>query len=103
MACFLVPAGTAIVTTALRKKIPEKLHIDWLNKMLWGGTIMLMVEHIAHKEVVLYPPFLTAGLPEIMPELIKIGLPMTISVCLVWAIMVIVATAHNKKTSNIHI
>ena len=47
----------AIVTTIFRKKIPETLHIGWLNIMIWGGAIMLAVEHIAHGEIILYPPF----------------------------------------------
>ena len=99
MACFLVPMGTAIVTSALRKKVPDKFHIDWLNSMLWGGTLMLAVEHIAHKEIVLYPPFLTAGLPEIMPELLRVGVPMTLVTVVIWLIMVAVSLQVVKKVN----
>ncbi len=41
MACFLVPMTAAIFTTAFGKKIPERLHIAWLNMLLWGGSIAL--------------------------------------------------------------
>ncbi|MCM8799162.1 MAG: hypothetical protein NC900_00305 [Candidatus Omnitrophica bacterium] len=99
MACFLVPAGTAIVTTTLRKKIPEKYHIGWLNAMLWGGVLMLAVEHIVHGEVVLYPPFLTKGLPEVLPELVKIGIPMTLAIFGVWSVIVLVRLKLSKKLS----
>jgi hypothetical protein len=97
MACFLVPTAAAIVTTAVGKKVPEKYHINWLNSMLWGGVVMLAVEHIAHKEVVLYPPFLTAGLSEILPEMMRVGIPMTLSIFLIWGIMVAVAARVNKR------
>uniref|UniRef100_A0A7C6A8K4 Uncharacterized protein n=1 Tax=candidate division WOR-3 bacterium TaxID=2052148 RepID=A0A7C6A8K4_UNCW3 len=96
MACFLVPATTAAVTTSFRKKISAKYHLDWLNAMLWGGVIMLLVEHIAHREIVFYPPFLTAmqnpnDIPTMLKEMATIGLPMTLAIVLVWMIMVVIA------------
>jgi len=100
MACFVVPAGTAIVTTVIRKKIPEKYHINWLNSMLWGGVAMLAVEHIAHKEIVLYPPFLTAGLTEALPEMVRVGIPMTLSIFLIWGILVVVAATMSRKVRH---
>ncbi|MFA4991049.1 MAG: hypothetical protein WC569_00510 [Candidatus Omnitrophota bacterium] len=98
MACFAVPTAAAIVTTVIGKKIPEKYHINWLNSMLWGGVVMLAVEHIAHKEVVLYPPFLTAGLSEVLPEMMKVGIPMTLAIFLIWGIMVAAAAIAGKRT-----
>jgi len=89
--------GTAIVTTIVRKKVPEKYHMNWLNSMLWGGVIMLAVEHISHREIVLYPPFLTAGLPEVFPEMMRVGIPMTLSIFLIWGIMVAVAARVSKR------
>lgn len=97
MACFLVPTAAAIVTTAAEKKVPEKYHLNWLNSMLWGGVAMLAVEHIAHGEVVLYPPFLTAGLFEVWPEMIRVGIPMTLIIFLIWGIMVAVDAKMSKK------
>ena len=96
MACFIAPMSLAIVTTLLRKKIPEKLKIVWLNVMLWGGVIMLAVEHIAHKEVALYPPFLTAmqnpsDIPVMLQEMATIGVTMTIAILFVWIIMVVIS------------
>ncbi len=97
MACFLVPTGAAIVTTAIGKKVPEKYHINWLNSMLWGGVVMLAVEHIAHREIVLYPPFLTAGLSEVLPEMLRVGIPMTLVIFLIWGIMVAIAAVLSKR------
>jgi len=97
MACFLAPAAAAIITTGVRKKITRKYHLDWLNAMLWGGVIMLAVEHIAHGEVVLYPPFLTAGFSKVLPEILKVGVPMTIAIVAVWAVIVLVANRLAKE------
>jgi len=94
MACFLAPTAAAIVTTTIRRKIPAKYHVNWLFAMLWGGVIVLVVDHLASGELVPYPPFLTAGMDKILPEIFIVGIPMTLAVILVWAIMVI---ASNKK------
>jgi hypothetical protein len=94
MACFIVPAALAIVTTTCRKKFPKKWHIGWLNTMIWGGAVGLAVEHIAHQEIVLWPPFLTAmGNPAdtaaMLKELATVGIPMTVVIVFAWIVMVI--------------
>jgi len=98
MACFLAPTGLAVITTALRKKIPEKYHIDWLNTMLWGGVIMLIVDHILSGEFILYPPFFTRGISEIIFEVLKIGVPMTLAVFVIWIVMVIITEERKEGT-----
>ncbi len=97
MACFLVPTAAAIVTTAAGEKFPEKYHLNWLNSMLWGGVAMLAVEHIAHGEIVPYPPFLTTCLPEVLPEMLRVGVPMTLFIFLIWGIMAAVSAKMSKK------
>jgi len=108
MACFLAPMSLGIVTTIFRKKIPEKLKIGWLNIMIWGGVIMLAVEHIAHEEIVLYPPFLTAmqnpaGIPIMLQEMTTIGGTMTIAIVFIWAIMVYVCNNKPQIRKNINL
>ena len=103
MACFIAPMSLAIVTTIFRKKIPENLKIGWLNIMIWGGVIMLAVEHIAHGEVVLFPPFLTAmqtpsEIPVMLQEMATIGRTMTIAILLTWIVMV---TIYQRKVQNL--
>lgn len=105
MACFIVPMSLGIVTTIFRKKIPENLKIDWLNIMIWGGVIMLAVEHIAHKEVVLFPPFLTAmqtpsEIPVMLQEMAVIGGTMTLAIVSIWLIMVFVSQKIMQKTKK---
>ncbi len=99
MACFIAPMSLAIVTTIFGKKIPENLKIGWLNIMIWGGVIMLAVEHIAHGEVVLFPPFLTAmqtpsEIPLMLQEMAIIGGTMTIAIVSIWLVMVAI---HQRK------
>ncbi|MFH1621970.1 MAG: hypothetical protein ABIA97_02475 [Candidatus Omnitrophota bacterium] len=101
MACFLVPTAAAIVTTAVSKKIPEKYHFNWLNSMLWGGVVMLAIEHISHGEFVLYPPFLTAGLSEVWPEMMRVGVPMVLAIVLIWGVMVAVAASLSKRVKYV--
>ena len=84
MACFLVPATEAIITTVAAKVIKSKekeesvkltlpdgsvqeatrikfsTKLGWLNKLLWGGSALLAFEHLWHGEVVPFFPFLTA-------------------------------------------
>jgi hypothetical protein len=97
MGCFLAPMATGIVTTVFRKKIPAALKIGWLNIMLWGGVAMLAIEHIAHGEVVFYPPFLTAmqnpaDIPVMLQELATVGGTMTIAIVLAWIILVAITS-----------
>ena len=88
MACFLVPIGLGVITTALRRKFSRVWKIDWLNIMLWGGVLMLAVEHFAHGEIVPYPPFLTAGIEEVLPEMLSIGVPMTLAIVALWIVLI---------------
>ena len=84
MACFLVPAAEAVVTTLAAKllksrekarnveirlpdgsvetatRIPFSTKLGWLNKLLWGGSALLAFEHVWHGEVVPFFPLLTA-------------------------------------------
>jgi hypothetical protein len=100
MACFLAPTTAAIVTTVIRKKIPAGYHINWLLMMLWGGVLMLLVDHVISGELVPYPPFLTAGIDKIVPEVIAVGIPMTIIVFAAWIVMIAVFSKSNKPALN---
>ena len=127
MACFLVPATEAIVTTiaakVLAKKeknmeihheggssdIIEKSHfsrkLGWLNNMLWGGAALLALEHVWHGEVVPWFPFLTAASDassrsEMFHEMATVGVSMAALVTVVWAIMVLVSSRLEKSATS---
>jgi len=113
MACFLVPAGEAIVTSVVQKVVENRekkvggertkkpglswsQRLSWLNKLLWGGTILLALEHIWHGEVVPWPPFLTAmgnpaAVAPMLHEMATVGVAMAVFVTVVWAIIVVIA------------
>lgn len=106
MACFLAPTAAAIITTRLRKKIPQKYHIEWLNLMLWGGVVMLIIDHIQSGEIILSPPFLTAmqnsaNILTALKEIATTGTAMTLSVFVVWTAMVLIVNMTDKKEANL--
>lgn len=91
MACFLAPATAAIIATAAKKKITPRFHVAWLLALLWGGVAWLIPEHIYHNEVVFYPPFFTAGVHEIVSEVLRVGVSMVGAAILVWLGLVLAA------------
>ncbi|HEY54921.1 MAG TPA: hypothetical protein G4N91_01385 [Dehalococcoidia bacterium] len=118
MACFLVPAGEAIVTTVVQKVVERRekkvggekakktgltwsRRLSWLNKLLWGGTILLALEHMWHGEFVPWPPFLTAmGNPAevslMLKEMAIFGGAMAAAVTAVWGIMILVVELKSR-------
>jgi len=113
MACFIVPAGEAIVTTVVQKIVEKRekkaggektgnigltwsRRLSWLNKMLWGGSLLLALEHVWHGEVTFTPPFLTAmqnpaDTAAMFREMATVGVAMAVAVTAVWGIIVLVA------------
>ena len=109
MACFTVPLAEALILS-VGKKIAFKRNADslikeklgHLNKMLYGGSFLLAIEHIYHGEVVFYPPFLTAmknpeDIPEMLHEMATVGVSMAVTVTLAWAIAELVYWLLNKN------
>ena len=113
MACFLVPTAEAIVVTVIDKQVkraekddgieqdgPEitwSRKLGWLKTMLWGGALLLLLEHMWHGEVVPWPPFLTAMLnpadtAEMLDEMASVGVVMALLVTAVWLVMVALVT-----------
>jgi hypothetical protein len=91
MACFLAPTAAAIVTATIKRKASPTLRLDWLNAMLWGGVIMLVVDHILNGEIIFTPPFFTAGGAKILSEILRVGVPMILATVSVWLVMVLVS------------
>lgn len=102
MACFLVPAAEAVVTTVAAKamkkngkasadKVTLANKLDGLNKLLWGGCALLCFEHVWHGEVVPFFPFLTAmndpaETQVMLSEMASVGGAMAIFLTAVWAV-----------------
>jgi hypothetical protein len=92
----------AIVTSAYRKVNEKsiktadsalKRQIPALEKMLWGGTVMLIVDHIINGELTWQYPFFTAletgGFPVMLRELLTVGIPMSLVLTAIWAVYAI--------------
>ncbi|MGI6552370.1 MAG: hypothetical protein ACOX37_04700 [Bacillota bacterium] len=112
MACFLVPMGEAVITTVLQKVVEKKekeaqvkstsqtglkwsRKLSWLNRLLWGGVLLLAMEHAWHGEIVPWPPFLTAmsnpaQVGPMLHEMATIGTGMALFVTLVWALLILI-------------
>ena len=110
MSCFIVPLAQAMVTSTYRKvneKTIEnstsalKRHIPALEKMLWGGSVMLVVDHVINGELTWRFPFFTAlenvgGGAVMLREMLTVGVPMSLVITAVWAVYALVKS-HSKK------
>lgn len=125
MACFIAPTVEAIavtvakhhtkkkensvsankfVTTSNESKIPFSKKLSWLSSLLWGGSFLLLIEHIWHGEVVPWFPFLTAmsnseDMFNMLFEIATTGVGMTILCTAVWGIML--AAVHILEKKNL--
>lgn len=127
MACFLVPAAEAVITTIVTKamkssekqsetvkvqlngteletaeKIPFREKLNWLSNLLWGGSALLAFEHVWHGEVVPWFPFLTtasnpADAAEMLHEMSTVGTSMAVLVTVVWFGMLGITSMIEKK------
>ncbi len=129
MACFLVPAAEAAVTTIASKVIEKKeqaedkeklaqgVNLSELNKphfssklnklnyMLWGGSGLLAFEHLWHGEIQPFFPFLTAtsnpaDMTAMLHEMSTVGVSMAALVTGVWAVMTFISgKIENREAS----
>ena len=120
MACFIVPVTEAVITTVASKVVrsreveaakidvhteaglPLSRKLKWLNNMLWGGSALLVFEHIWHGELSAVFPFLTAmsdpvEMSEMFSEMATAGVAMSAVVTAVWAGMVAVVSSVEKR------
>jgi hypothetical protein len=94
-------AGTLPAEESVRSGFARKLF--WLADLLWGGVILLAFEHLWHGEVVPFFPFLTAAtqgseaISEMLGEMASVGVLMAVFVTVIWALMVAVSAAIEKR------
>ena len=130
MACFIVPAAEAAVTTIVTKVMEKQekkqdaeqmvkgvslkeLHkehfsskLKRLNYLLWGGSGLLAFEHLWHGEIQPFFPFLTAAsnpadTAEMLHEMSTVGVSMAVLVTLVWGIITYVSTKIEMRDENL--
>ena len=121
MACFLVPASEAVVTTVVEHVVRSKEKnttdvsgdvpvvrfsekLGWLNKMLWGGSALLAFEHVWHGEVIPVFPFLTAvqngETADMLAEMGTAGVGMAVLVTLIWGGMVAASSVIARRSAE---
>ena len=91
MSCFIVPLVQAAATSIYRKAHPGATQLQDLEKMLWGGSVMLVVDHVINGELTWRFPFLTAlgetgGWSVVLREMLTVGVPMSLALTLVWVV-----------------
>ncbi len=106
MACFIAPLVEAVAVTAIRKSglkgnSPYLQHLPDLEKMLWGGTLMLIVDHIINGELTWTFPFFTSlgqtgGAAILWREVLTVGVPMALALTAAWGIWVALKS-HSKS------
>ena len=109
MACFIVPLVQAAATTAYRKRTAHTdtfigRNLPSLELMLWGGSVMLIVDHIINGELTWMFPFFTAletdgGGVVMLREMLTVGVPMSLVITAVWAVWCYVRELHVAKTN----
>ena len=114
MSCFIVPLVQAIATSAYRKansgkvaasKAPLMHNLPALEKMLWGGTVMLIVDHVINGELTWRFPFFTAlneagGLGTMLHEMLTVGLPISLVLTAVWSVYAFLRRYRGLSVSN---
>ena len=92
MACFIVPLTQAVATTIYRKVTKQSdtfvgRNLKTLEQMLWGGSVMLLIDHLINGELVAWN----------LREVLTIGVPMSVVVTAVWAIWCYAKEIKNSK------
>ena len=78
-----------------------KRHIPALEKMLWGGSVMLVVDHVINGELTWRFPFFTAlenagGGAVMLREMLTVGIPMSLVITAVWAVYALAKERRRK-------
>ena len=104
MAYFTAPLAQAIIVKAAssgkdaaHSRNPFVRRLGWLQKMLFGGSFLLAIEHVWHGEITWRFPFLTAvrdgDTAGMLHEIATVGVAMAVLITVVWSVMVLVAEA----------
>lgn len=91
----------AIITSACRKHQEKsisspgasvlKRNLPALEKMLWGGTVVLLVDHAIHGELFSFS----------LRELLSVGVPMSVILTAVWAVWAVLKERRKKAALQV--
>ncbi len=115
MSCFIAPAAVAIATTVAQKYAKKREHgsgggrpaqstrvarwserLRWLSALMWSGTLLLVLEHALHGELMAAPPFFTAlqtpgQLGPMLQEIATAGVALVAGIVMLWALLIAIA------------
>lgn len=125
MACITVPIAEAIITSVAAKvaekrekklaaegkltvnenRIPLSRKLKWLNNLLWGGSLLLVFEHVWHGEIVPFFPFLTGAATAedaavMLAEIRTVGVTMAVFCTVAWLGILCVAKLMEKRADK---
>ena len=84
MSCYIVPLVQAAATSICRKAGWKSdflgRNLASLEKMLWGGSVMFIVDHAINGELFAWTPV----------EMLRVGVPMSVAITLVWVIYALI-------------
>lgn len=91
MSCHIVPLVEAAVVSVCRKAGVKSgfigRHLASLELMLWGGSVMLVVDHAINGELFAWTPL----------EMLKVGVPMAVGLTFVWLIYALLKEKKAEK------
>ena len=118
MACFIVPLAESVIASGVKAVLKRRQSqgagavvetglvkkLGWLQKLGFGGSALLAIEHIYHGEITFVPPFLTAmNSPETTQEMLHemgtVGVAMAALITVVWGAMCVVSHVTEKKAA----
>ena len=118
MACFIVPLAETVIASGVKAVLKRRQaktldgealvesawvkRLGWLQRLGFGGSALLAIEHIYHGEITFVPPFLTAmnspeTTHEMLHEMATAGTSMAALITVVWVVMCVVAHVIEKK------
>ena len=91
MSCYIVPLVEAAVVSVCRKAGVKSgfvgRNLASLELMLWGGAIVLIVDHAINGELFAWTPL----------EMLRVGLPMSAVLTLIWVIYAVLKEKKEQK------
>ncbi len=112
MACFTACVAQGYAVHLLRKHLKKTHKAEFLEQklqslqtMLFGGSALLLLEHIWHGEISYVFPFFTKattteGFYEMLNEIMTVGVGMDIMVTSIWALAVALSAMFSKRVGD---
>ncbi|MGE4357578.1 MAG: hypothetical protein AB7E08_03365 [Candidatus Omnitrophota bacterium] len=90
---LVTTAGSAMVATVLNLFLPKKYKLGFLSLMLWGATIMILIDHILGYEG---GPFLEKTTEGMIRNATVLGMVMLIPILGIWLCSVLITNLKRR-------